>query len=99
MPAATSAFWTEIVIADRCAAERDQDVRLGVARALNRLIQRCHRIDGDAKIDRDAAARGDDACDREIVRGDDLRRAKRAAGRDQLARQLQGSPPGRAGAL
>ena len=42
----------EIVVADRGAAERDEDVGAGLARGAMRCVERLERVAGDAEIDR-----------------------------------------------
>ena len=86
----------EVVVADRRAAERHQHVDFGVAGAAYRRFHRADFIDRDAKIDRDAAARLDNAGDGEIVGGDDLRRSERPAGRDQFVAGRKNRDPGAA---
>ena len=58
-----------------------------------RPVERVHRVGGDAEVDRDPAAGFDDPGDGEIVRGDDLRRAERPAGRDELVAGRQHGDP------
>ena len=83
----------EIVVADRRAAERHENVDR-LARGGKPRLQRADLIGRDAEIDGEAAACVDHPGDRVIVGGDDLRRPERAAGRDQFVAGRQDGDPG-----
>ena len=95
MPAATSAFLHEVVVADRRPAERHQHVGFERPGPVGLTSSSAlHRVGGDAEVDRDAAAGFDNPRHGEIVRGDDLRGAKRSAGSDELVAGRQNGDPG-----
>ena len=83
----------EVVIADRSPAERDQHVGFNGLSASNRFVESAHRVGGDAEVDCDASAGFDNPRDSEVVRGDDLRGAKRSAGSNKLVAGRQNDGP------
>ena len=84
----------QVVIAHRCAAERNQHIGFGVARAADGCVCCAQLIDSNAEINGDASVGIDESGDGEIVGGDDLRRPKRSTWRDQFVAGRQNCDPG-----
>ena len=74
----------EVVLADRGAAERHENVEGGAFGRGERPVEVLRRVAGDAEIDRRTARLRRHAGEREHVGGDDLVRPDRLAGQDQL---------------
>ena len=69
---AASAGLHEVVVADRGAAEREQQIGAGRARGVDAAFERRETVARDAEVDRLAAGVADERRERERVGGDDL---------------------------